>query len=271
MQPNKKVLGVKRIGLILSVLFLFFLLFLGCTTDKTYVLKNDTNVYIDLNADLVKQTIKLNDLNDVTAPYCSTKQFLGCDSITGGWIPITIFDPVDDDTNYRTWDNNTFTNAIVTNDLNVVRDLRVDGNVFVNNIYGGDWNKLDGGFEVVDLVTPNVYVRATRRTGFNLNGVSVSDGNLVVSVGGMYLVITSSSVQALGSEFGMKGFVNDTGMNNCYAHFHTQVNSTSNPNFNCLVRMVAGQNFNVRFDDHSNPVNDLILESMNVIILRVGN
>jgi hypothetical protein len=132
MQPTKKVLGVKRIGLILSVLLLFFLLFLGCTQtpDKIYIIKKDTNVYMDLNAQTVKQTIKLNDLNDVTAPYCSTKQFLGCDSITGGWKPITIFDPVDDDTNYL--------DKVNLIPQSIKSDINFDGNILFVETYWDD-------------------------------------------------------------------------------------------------------------------------------------
>lgn len=128
MQPSKKVLGVKRFVPVLTLFLLVLaLLLFGCTTPEKdfYIIKK---INIDVNN--VKQTIKLNDLNDVTAPYCSTKQFLGCDAITGGWKPITIFDYYDDDSNYL--------NKIDLTPQSIKSDVNFDGNILFNDTYWDD-------------------------------------------------------------------------------------------------------------------------------------
>lgn len=157
-------------------------------------------------------------------------------------------------------------------DLNVVGDLNINENFYGNQIYGEDYNKADAGFETVNLVNPDEYVRVTRLNAGSLNGFTVADGNLVAVYGGVYQVNGSLSIGASGlSEYGIKGFVNDTGQDNCYAHGHLSASQVDNLNFTCFVRLTVGQNFNVRIDDHSNPVNDPTLYSMNVNLLRVGN
>jgi hypothetical protein len=162
----------------------------------------------------------------------------------------------------------------ITGDLNITRNTYQDGNIFTNMIYGEDWNKADGGFETVDLVTQDVYVRATKLGAGSLNGFTVADGNLIATYGGMYQVTTTASVtrSGTGGEYGMKGFVNDTGQNNCYSHFHLAVTTpNANPSFTCFVRLAVGDKYNTRFDNHDVSVEDIILESMNTTIVRVGN
>lgn len=162
--------------------------------------------------------------------------------------------------------------AVGTGKVNVRGDLATDGNVFINNIYGEDWNKADNGFETIDLVTPDVYVRATKLGAGSNNGFTVSDGNLIAQYGGMYYVTARVSAYAVSvsGEYGMKVYINDTGQNNCYSHTHLNTNE-SDMVVSCLVRLTAGQNINLRFDDHASPVRDIVLTSANITALRVGN
>jgi hypothetical protein len=167
-------------------------------------------------------------------------------------------------------------NALIKTDLNVNKNLYLDGNFFGNQIYGGDWNKQEGGFETVDLVTQDVYVRVRKLGAGALNGFTATDGNLIAHYSGMYQVTTTASVEAATGqgEYGMKGFVNETGYNNCYAHMQLDrvpAIITANPSFTCFVRMNAGDKFNTRFDNHEADVRDIVISSMNTTIVRVGN
>ena len=151
--------------------------------------------------------------------------------------------------------------------------LYIDGNKIstINQIYGEDYNKVDGGFETIDLVTPDVYVRVTKLGAGNLNGFTVSDGNLIAQYDGMYLLNSKASVSVgISGDSGMKAFVNDTGQNNCYSHQHLSGN-VYDMMITCLVRLTAGQNVNIRFDDHMNPVSDITIDAMNINLVRVGN
>ena len=162
----------------------------------------------------------------------------------------------------------------VVGDANFTTNIYQDGNFFGNQIYGGDWNKADTGFETVDLVTIDTYVRATKLGAGSLNGFTVSDGNLIATYSGLYQVTTTASIERISGsgEYGMKGFVNDTAQNNCYSHFHLDTGSiTANAVFSCFVRINAGQNYNTRFDNHDASVTDLLLNAMNTTVVRVGN
>jgi hypothetical protein len=133
--------------------------------------------------------------------------------------------------------------------------------------YGSDWNKLDGGFETVDLNTPDVYVRVKKLGAGLLNGFAVADGNLIPQHSGVYdLSVVASVGQTTGSsEYGMKVFVNDSNHPECYSHFHiSNVAPTATPAIDCLIRLNAGDKINVRFDDHSSPVQDIVIDSLNL-------
>ena len=70
----------------------------------------------------------------------------------------------------------------------------------------------------------------------------------------------------------MKIYLNETGQNDCYNHFHTSATIGGNPTITCLVRLNSTQSkITVRFDDHTNPVNDIVLSSLNVNVFRLGN
>jgi len=189
------------------------------------------------------------------------------------------------DLNYTDWKDGDYNNMVLVfdgnkisvadaSDLNVKKNIYLDGNFFGNQIYGEDWNKSDTGFETVDLVTTDVYVRVRNLTAGLNNGFTVSDGNLIAIYSGVYQVnakIGAKSV-AVGGDNGMKVFVNDVGQNQCYDHESTNQNNMIGFIIaGCMVRLNAGDKVNIRFDDHMNPVSDLVLYNANVNILRVGN
>lgn len=163
---------------------------------------------------------------------------------------------------------NNFTGNVTINDnLNQTK-----GNATINNIYGEMYNKSDSGFETVDLVTQDVYVRVKNLSCGENNGVLCSGGNLTVLYQGLYKVdaVLSSSDGASG-EHGFKIFLNETGQDKCYNHEHAT--TTAKPlAISCYVRVNATHNkISLRIDDHANPVNDITLYATNVNLLRVGN
>jgi len=157
--------------------------------------------------------------------------------------------------------------------VNIQGDLATDGNIFTNMIYGEDYNKSDTGFETLDLVNVDEYVRVTKLGAGSLNGFTVADGNLIASVAGVYQINAKASVESasVGGDNGMKVFVNDVGQNNCYDHEHTSNTPIGFIIAGCFVRLNVGDKLNLRFDDHQAPVTDLILLNANLNALRVGN
>lgn len=171
-------------------------------------------------------------------------------------------------------------NNVTTNFTNFIinSNLIVNGNFTGNQIYGEMWNRTLGtittGFETIDLVTVDVYVMVKKLNCGNNNGFTCINGtgNLTAQVSGMYQINIASSVnEGAVTIYGMKIFVDNIGQNNCYNHFHTFLQASGNPTISCLVRINAGSNLSIGFDDHTNPVTDLILSSMNVNLWRIGN
>jgi len=131
--------------------------------------------------------------------------------------------------------------------------------------YGEIYNKLDSGFEIIDLVTPDMYVQVTNLTLGSLNSFTSTNGNLTATNKGYYKVSVSSSVYAtsVGGQYSMKLYNNEIGLNNCYDS--NDLGGTHTPmGFNCIVYMDTGDSLSVRFDDHSNPVRDVVVTSMNL-------
>lgn len=160
--------------------------------------------------------------------------------------------------------------------LNVVGSINQSGtgNLTGNMIYGGSWNKTTGGFETVNLVTPEVYVPITKLIAEMTNGVTITNGtgNMTIQMGGTYQVILGASIeQGQVSQYGIKLFINNVGQDKCYSHFETLATVGGTPSFICFLNLVSGDVINVRMDDHTNPVNDPTISNLNFNILRVGN
>ena len=152
-------------------------------------------------------------------------------------------------------------------------DLDVAGNITGNQIYGEMYCKNDTGCGVVDLVTQDVYVAMANQTAGNLNGFTLNGAsNLTAQVSGLYQVNAKASISGgtPAGDYGMKLYLNETGQNNCYDNFKVSADHISMI-ITCLVRINAGQNISIRFDDHMNPVTDITIYATNVNLLRIGN
>lgn len=156
--------------------------------------------------------------------------------------------------------------------LTVNGNLNVTGNIYGNFIYGEMWNKSDASFEMVDLVNPAEYVKIHNLEAGDLNGFTSTDGNLTADVEGRYQVIAKVGAKstAVAGEYGMKVYINEVGQNDCYDH---EEPSTSPIGFiaTCIVSLSVGDNLNIRFDDHANPVRDINLLNANINLIRVGD
>jgi hypothetical protein len=173
------------------------------------------------------------------------------------------------------WLKGWFTNLDVSGDALIGGNLNVSGNITGNNYYGDFYNKVYGGFERIDLVTTEVYVAITNSSCGLQNGFTCvnSTGNLTANVGGVYKVSFTVSAEPVSNsgEYGTKLFVNGVGKDNCYAFNNFLDGNSSSGGFNCIVRISAGDVLNIEVDDHANPVRDLIINSMNLNLMRVGN
>jgi len=163
-------------------------------------------------------------------------------------------------------------NLTVGDTLNVTGNIiQTDGNATINMVYGEMWNKTDGGFEIVDLVDPDVYVQSVMLECGDLNGFSCSGGNLTAQIGGLYRVngrVSAEGISVAG-QYGMKLFINDDGQNDCYSHVHLATNSYDMM-ISCLITLSVGDDVGIYFDDHANPVRDIELMSANVNLVRIG-
>jgi hypothetical protein len=166
----------------------------------------------------------------------------------------------------------TANNLELSGNLNISGALNVTGNITGNYIIGEMWNKLYAGFETVDLVTNNTYVQIKNLTAGDLNGFTTAGGNLTPLISGKYRISVVSSLQAVsvGGEYGMKVFINDTGVEDCY-DTDDLGGTMGHMGINCFTNINTGDNINIRMDDHSNPVRDVIISYMNVNAERIGD
>lgn len=162
---------------------------------------------------------------------------------------------------------NTRINANVTIDKNIA----IAGNTTYNSYYGEMWNKANSGFEVVDLVSVETYVKLNNLTCGNINGFLCSDGNLTAQVGGLYKVEASfSQSDGASGQHGFKIFVNETGQDDCYNYDSATTNAKPGE-ITCFVKLNPNDRITFRVDDHANPVNDVTFYSTNVNLFRISN
>ena len=159
------------------------------------------------------------------------------------------------------------------NNLNVSRDISIDGNFTGNQFYGEMWNKSDTGFAIVDLIAQDVYVQILNISGLSLlNGFTYSDSNLTAVDGGIYKVSAVASLSAGGnSEFGLKVFQNSTGQDECYSHSNIATGDAQALSIACFLKLEGGDTIGLYVDDHTNPPNDPTVHSANVNLVRIGN
>jgi len=154
-------------------------------------------------------------------------------------------------------------------------NLDVAGNWTGNSYYGEMYNKQYGGFEVLDLITTEVYVPIINATCGNLNGFSCVNGiaNLTAQVDGRYSVSVTLSAEAneVGGEYGTKLFINNVGQDNCYSFKDLRIGASSSAGFSCIISVNAGDDIYVAMDDHANPVKDLTINNINVNLVRIGD
>ena len=130
--------------------------------------------------------------------------------------------------------------------------------------------KNDAGFETIDLVTPDAYVASAGMSTGLVSGMTFNAGTLVATYEGTYWIKASVSGEAAtAGEYGMKIYINSTGKNELYAHSH--IGTSAGMSLNGIVALAATDIISLRFDDHSNPVRDLVLLSAGVTAIRIGN
>lgn len=147
----------------------------------------------------------------------------------------------------------------------------------LNQPYGEAWNKgnhnTSAPFETVDLVTADVYVKVNNLTTGALYGVQHTNGtgDLIILTTGVYHFTANvdASAVTVGSEYGLKVFVNTDGYNTCYAHNDLSTD-VSEMVIDCFVCATAGQNISIKYDDHADPVRDLYLWTANIAVELVN-
>lgn len=133
------------------------------------------------------------------------------------------------------------------------------------------FNKSDNGFEVVDLTAVNTYGQISKlQTGLN-SGFTNVRGNITAQYSGVYKVAVGLSIESAGNgEHGVKLFVNNAGIDKCYTHQHITTTQAQSVYLSCLVNISKGDVISIAVDDHSNPVNDVTVNSLNLNIVSVA-
>jgi hypothetical protein len=153
-------------------------------------------------------------------------------------------------------------------------------NCIINNIGGGMYNFIEGGY-VFPITSTDVYYNISNLTSGELNNVIFNNNNLTIQTSGVYKIEASlSSKQNVGidSEYGF-GITkqNSTGVYNpeqlngrCYAQF-TGGTSYQGNTFVCRLRLNQYDNITLSIDDESDSANDLKIKNVNLIITRDWN
>ncbi len=141
---------------------------------------------------------------------------------------------------------------------------------YIPMIYGNMYGKNDAGFETIDLVNPDTYVASAGMSTGLVSGMTFNAGTLVATYAGTYLIIAHASAEAATTgEYGMKIFIGATGKDNLYSHAHIGASATMS--LQGIVALAAADVISLRFDDHANPVRDLVLLSASVTAIRIGD
>ena len=166
--------------------------------------------------------------------------------------------------------------------VNITGNLSVSGNFTGNQIYGEMYNYTTfGTFFTVDLITQGVYVNLTNMSagsinGFNFTSAEKSSGGsyLTAFVDGVYKVDFGISFEGVtaGGTYGFSVAKNfdETQSRECYRR-RDGTGNLGALSITCIINLNVGDTINVKVEDESDPVKDIMVDSANLNILRVGN
>lgn len=159
-------------------------------------------------------------------------------------------------------------------------NLIIQGNATMNNYYGEMKNWTEGGYTATPAAVA-VYENATGlKAGIN-NGfvfatrAKASGGDyLQAQFAGVYKVTGKLTVQiTTGGLYGFGIVVNGANpetTGDCYSRKTGNGNWDTIP-IDCFYRLNAGDNLTLVYDDEANPVKALLIEKIEVNVLRIGN
>lgn len=170
-------------------------------------------------------------------------------------------------------------NATNTYATNINASANVSGSLF----YGGMFNFTDAGY-VFSIASTGTYYNITNQQTGERNGVTITSSttqsSFKVQYAGVYQVIGSmSSKQNMGTGssygFGMSiinssGYYNPEQVAKCYSRLDG-ITTYQSQNFNCLLRLNAGDIIFPQIDDEGGAANNLNIVMTNFNILRIGN
>ena len=174
-------------------------------------------------------------------------------------------------------------NLTIIGNTNQTGNINTTGNLTGSNMYGGMFNYTDGGYIFTIGSSATYYNLSNQQAGLT-NGFVVATGTtkscLAAQYAGVYQIIGSLSAKqqtGTGSLYGFgmalinsSGYFDPEQVARCYTRFDGLGSYGSN-NFNCFIRLNAGDIIFPQIDDEANPSKDLNIMAMNFNAVRVGN
>lgn len=169
------------------------------------------------------------------------------------------------------------TKGIRTNGSNWLGgDTEIIGNLTANTIYGGMWNYTDLGFNITPLGV-GVYTNVSGLEKGDANGVDFEDSiGLRVLISGEYRIEAQlSATFGNNGEYGFCASINSGNCeiypnNKCYIRL-TGTARVEGQSITCLRKLTAGDLVTLMFDDEANPVQNILVQTANLNIVRVGS
>lgn len=168
------------------------------------------------------------------------------------------------DTAYITTLRNT---TVIYGDIN-----QTHGSSYINNVYGEMYID-EENMSSLSFVSTDVYENITiNQTQGLLNNVSYSGGTLVIGTSGIYNVIWSASFSSqTGSLHGFTVGVNGVKQHNCYVRRKVGSLDVGNIADGCFINVSSGDVVTLMASDEDASLNNILVESANFRIVRIGN
>jgi len=159
-------------------------------------------------------------------------------------------------------------------------DVSMPGNFLGNSIYGGMYNYSDAGL-AIGIASSETYYNITNLKQVSTNGVTFLTGTqaqggsrMIVGYAGMYqLSATIAASCGLNGEYGfaiMKNYIDPETVGNCYSRL-TGTGNVRPTSITCLMQLAVGDTVSLVMDDEKNPAQDCTVQTVNMVMERVGS
>ena len=167
---------------------------------------------------------------------------------------------------------NSTTGVTIDSNVAIRENLKVDGNILGNQIYGEMYFLNEVTPTTITIADANTYYQITSLLAGKLNGFTVTDSNLTAKVAGTYKLDYHVSFSGgSGNVFELTAGINHEEQTNCEGLRKIGTGGdVGNMGGTCFITVNVGDDVTILIEDETTPTTNARIYSTNINLVRIG-